>query len=63
MDRQRLSHVGFAAFVSCGLLFAVHAPVQWSGIVGYSAGFAILIVWAYAAGRQRQQRRSLRPKA
>ncbi|CAM4193116.1 hypothetical protein GCM10009799_11860 [Nocardiopsis rhodophaea] len=57
MDKRRLPHIGFAAFVSCSLLFATYAPVQWSGIVGYGVGSATLIVWAYFAGSQYQQRK------
>ncbi|GAB3444555.1 hypothetical protein GCM10027570_13950 [Streptomonospora sediminis] len=64
MDKRRLSHVGLAALVSCSLLFAVYAPMQWSGIAGYSLAIAALVVWIYVAGRQYQQRKKkLQPKA
>lgn len=59
MDKRRLPHIGFAVFVSCSLLFAAYAPMQWSGIAGYGAGAVALIVWAYFAGGQYQQHRKI----
>ncbi|RNL86941.1 hypothetical protein EFW17_03510 [Halostreptopolyspora alba] len=61
MDGRRLSHIGFAAVISCGPLFAVYAPLWWSGIAGYGVVFAVLIVWAHFVGRQYQQRKRSSP--
>ena len=50
--KQRLPHLIFGVVVCGGVLFAVYAPVMWSGPTGYAVAGTSLIPWAYYVGTQ-----------
>ncbi|WP_017609121.1 hypothetical protein [Nocardiopsis xinjiangensis] len=54
---KRFLHVGFALLTSGSVLFAAYAPAWWSGVAGYTAAMATLIVWAVFAGTLYQKQK------